>query len=100
VKLRLARRLGAPFAVGLGAAALAVLVATPAVASPIFCGGGAALTADLAVRSAFEDAQISAQSEGFYGPCRLVGEPETFEVFNDPYFGHRFFAQVNVVCLP
>ena len=81
-----------------GATALVMLVASPATASPLFCGAGRGLTAQNAVQGAFEDAQTSAQSEGFYGACTLAGEPQIFEVFNDPYFGHIFRAQVTVSC--
>ena len=56
------------------------------------------LTAEVAVDGAFDDARNSAQSEGFYGACSLVGEPQIFEVFDDPYFGHIFRAQVTVSC--
>ena len=35
---------------------------------------------------------------GFYGACTIVGEPQVFEVFNDPNHGHTFRAQVQATC--
>ena len=35
---------------------------------------------------------------GFYGACTIVGEPQVFETFNDPNFGHVFRAQVQATC--
>lgn len=93
-------RAGAGVAVAAGAMALVALTAAPAVASPLFCGAGRGLTADVAIRGAVDDAQGSAQSEGFYGACTIVGEPAIFESTNDPRFGHIFRAQVTVSCLP
>jgi hypothetical protein len=81
-----------------GGTALIMLVASPATASPLFCGAGRGLTAQNAIQGAFDDAQSSAQSVGLYGPCVLSGEPQIFEVFNDPNFGHIFRAQVTVTC--
>jgi hypothetical protein len=75
-----------------------MLFATPATASPLFCGAGRGLTAENAVQGALDDARNSAQSEGFYGACTLSGEPQIFETFNDPNFGHIFRAQVTVTC--
>ncbi|MFI5893742.1 hypothetical protein ACIA5D_26925 [Actinoplanes sp. NPDC051513] len=95
---RWSRRAGAGLAAAGGATALVMLVASPATASPLFCGAGRGLTAQVAVQGAVDDAQSSAQSEGFYGPCALSGEPQIFEVFDDPYFGHLFRAQVTVTC--
>jgi hypothetical protein len=83
-----------------GAAALVMLVTSPAMASPLFCGAGRGLTAQNAIQGAFDDAQNSAQSEGFYGACTLSEEPQVFEIFDDPNFGHIFRAQVTVTCLP
>ncbi|MFF5288974.1 hypothetical protein [Paractinoplanes globisporus] len=91
-------RTGTGLAASAGATALVMLVASPATASPLFCGAGRGLTAQVAVQGALDDAQNSAQSEGFYGPCTLSGEPQIFEVFDDPYFGHIFRAQVTVTC--
>jgi hypothetical protein len=98
MNLRWSRHTGAGIATAAGAAALVMLVASPATASPLFCGAGRGLTAEVAVQGAFDDAQNSAQSEGFYGACTLSGEPQIFEVFNDPTFGHIFRAQVTVTC--
>jgi hypothetical protein len=81
-----------------GAMALVMLVASPATASPLFCGAGRGLTAQSAIQGAFEDARNSAQSEGFHGACAVAGEPQIFEVLDDPYFGHLFRAQVTVSC--
>ena len=85
-------------AVAAGAAALVTLLGSPAMASTVFCGGGRGLTAQSAVSRAVWDAQVSAQAEGFFGACTLVGDPEIFETFNDPNFGHLFRAQVTVTC--
>ena len=90
-------RVGTGLAVAAGALALVTLFASPATASPLFCGAGRGLTAQTAIEGAFEDAQISAQSEGFYGSCAIVDQ-QVFETFNDPYFGHLFFAQVTASC--
>jgi hypothetical protein len=98
MNLRWSRRAGAGLTVAAGAMALVMLVASPAAASPLFCGAGRGLTAQNAIQGAFEDAQSSAQSEGFYGACALAGEPQIFETFNDPNFGHIFRAQVTVSC--
>jgi hypothetical protein len=86
--------------VAAGAMALLALAATPAAASPLFCGAGRGRTADVAIQGAFWDAQGSAQSEGYYGECAIVGEPQIFEVTDDPNHGHLFRAVVNVSCLP
>jgi hypothetical protein len=86
---------------GLAAGSMAlVLQAAPgaAAASPLFDGGGRGTTAQLAIGSAFDDAQNTAQSVGFYGACTMAGEPQVFESFNDPNFGHVFRAQVQVSC--
>jgi hypothetical protein len=94
------RRAGAGLVVAAGATALVMLVASPATASPLFCGAGRGLTAANAIQGAFDDAQVTAQSEGFYGACTVSGEPQVFETFNDPNFGHLFRAQLTVSCLP
>lgn len=83
-----------------GATAFIALAASPAAAGPLFCGAGRGFTADVAIQGAFWDAQNSAQSEGYYGECTIVGRPEIFEVTNDPNHGHIFRAQLNVSCLP
>ena len=98
MNLRWGRHAGAGLAAAAGATALVMLVASPATASPLFCGAGRGLTAQTAVMGAFDDAQNSAQSSGFYGACTVSGEPQILEVFDDPYFGHIFRAQVLVSC--
>jgi len=100
MNLRWGHRAGAGLAAAAGATALVMLVASPATASPLFCGAGRGLTAQNAVQGALDDAQNSAQSEGFYGACTMAGEPQVFETFDDPYFGHLFRAQVTVSCQP
>ena len=83
-----------------GSVALVGLIASPALASPLFDGGGRGLTAHVAIQSALEDAQVTAQSVGFFGSCTIVGEPQVFETVNDPNFGHVFRAQVTASCEP
>ena len=100
MNLRWSRHAGAGLAATAGAAALVMLVASPATASPLFCGAGRGRTAEVAVQGAFDDARNSAQSEGFYGQCTLSGEPQIFETFDDPTFGHIFRAAVTVSCEP
>jgi hypothetical protein len=84
--------------VAAGSLALVLQAAPPAAASPLFDGGGRGPTAQVAIGSALEDAQNTAQSVGFYGACTIVGEPQVFETFNDPNFGHVFRAQVQASC--
>jgi hypothetical protein len=84
--------------VAAGSMALVLQAAPAAAASPLFDGGGRGTTAQLAIGSAFDDAQNTAQSVGFYGACTMMGEPQVFESFNDPNFGHVFRAQVQVSC--
>jgi hypothetical protein len=98
MNLHWSTRAGAPLAAAAGAAALILLVASPATAGSLFTGAGRGLTAQSAVQGAFDDAQNSAQSEGFYGACTMSGEPQIFETFDDPNFGHLFRAQVTVSC--
>jgi hypothetical protein len=100
MNLRWGRHIGPGLFVAAGATAMVMLVASPATASPLFCGAGRGLTAQNAIQGALDDAQISAQSEGFYGACTISGEPQIFETFNDPNFGHVFRAQVTVSCQP
>ncbi len=88
----------AGFAVAAGSIALMMQGAPTAAASPLFDGGGRGPTAEVAIRSALDDAQNTAQSVGFYGACTIVGEPQVFESFNDPNFGHVFRAQVQASC--
>jgi hypothetical protein len=95
---KLGRLAGSVFGVAAGSMALVVLLGSPAAASPAFCGAGRGLTASNAIQGAFDDAQVTAQSEGFYGACALTAEPQVFESFNDPNFGHIFHAQVSVAC--
>ena len=83
-----------------GSLALVVVLASVAVASPLFDGGGRGPTDEVAIQSAFDDARITAQSVGFYGECTIAGEPQVFETFNDPNFGHVFRAQVSISCEP
>lgn len=80
--------------VAAGAMVLVALAAAPAAASPLFSGAGRGPTADVAIQGAFWDAQGTAQSEGFYGACTIVGTPEIFPT------GSVFRAVVNVSCLP
>jgi hypothetical protein len=100
MRLKYSRRVGAGLAVAAGTVAMVALSASPAVASPLFSGASRGPTANIAIGGAFDDARNSAQSEGFYGACTIVGEPAVFETTNDPYFGHVFRAQVTVSCLP
>lgn len=90
-------RAGALLTVAAGAMAVVALVASPAAASPYFCGAGRGLTADVAIQGAFWDAQSSAQSEGFYGACAIIGEP-LVGTFPDPYFGTIVRASLNLTC--
>ncbi|GAB4059847.1 hypothetical protein [Catellatospora paridis] len=93
------RRAGA--AVGVVAAAAALLVATvaPAMAGTAkeFTGGGRGLTPASAIQAAAWDAEASASAEQLY-TCVQSGEPGVWEVFDHPYFGHVFFAEVTVSC--
>src|SRR5688572_7316125 len=98
MKARWARRGGLGLAMTAGATAMMMVFATPALASPLFCGAGRGPTAAVAIDAALDDARTSAQSEGFYGDCTIVGEPEVFETFNDPNYGHVFRAQLNASC--
>jgi hypothetical protein len=91
-------RIGIPFTIG-AAAALAVLgfTASSANAATLWTGGGRGLTADSAIQRAIQDATVSASGAGQF-TCELVGEPQLFETFNDPNFGHLFRAQVTLSC--
>ncbi len=91
-------RLRTGLGVATGSLALVALLASVASASPLFCGAGRGLTAEQAIQGAVDDAQVTAQSEGFYGPCTIADEPQIFETFDDPYFGHIFRAQLTVSC--
>ena len=91
------RRIGAPLTViGASAAAMA-LFASSASAAGFYCGAARGLTAEVAIQGAIDDAQNSASGDGLFN-CELIGEPQVFESFNDPYFGHIFRAQVNLDC--
>jgi hypothetical protein len=98
MKLSWSPRTRAGLGVAAGSMALVALVAPPAAASLLFDGGGHGPTAQVAIQRALEDAQITAQSVGFFGACTIVGEPQVFEAFNDPNFGHVFRAQVSASC--
>jgi hypothetical protein len=63
----------------------------------VFTGAARALTADVAVQGAIDDALVSANGEGFLN-CAPVGSPRIFETFTDPFFGHVFFAEADVSC--
>lgn len=79
---------------------MALLAAmTPALASGAlqYCGGGYGPTAEIAVRSAIDDARNSASGDGLFR-CELVGEPFVAEIFDDPYRGHFFSAGVTMAC--
>ena len=82
-----------------GTAAGLFAMVTPAVASTagLYCGAGRGATAESAVHAAIEDAENSASGDGLFS-CELVGEPEIFEVNDDPYRGDYFRASVNMAC--
>lgn len=94
-----ARLAGQALAVTAGSLAFVVLAASPAAASPLFCGSGRGKTAETAINKAFYDAENAAQSEGYYGECTVVGEILVWET-DDPYAGHIFRAGVNLTCEP
>ncbi len=81
-----------------GASVLALSVSAAA-SAPLYCGGGRGPTADVAIASAIDDAQNSASGDGLF-TCVLVGEPQVFQVVNDPLRGTSFRAQVNMACTP
>jgi hypothetical protein len=91
------RLISAPLTIGAAAVTALVMFASSASASGLWCGGGRGLTAETAIQRAIEDARTSASGEGLF-TCELVGEPQVFETFNDPNFGHIFRAQVNMAC--
>ncbi|MEU6003936.1 hypothetical protein [Streptomyces sp. NPDC047197] len=82
-----------------GTAAALLAVATPATAgsAALYCGAGRGLTAEAAVQGAIDDAEVSASADGRFH-CELDGEPQLFEVFDDPNFGHIFRASVTMSC--
>ena len=94
------RRTGATLAVA-GAVVFLPAGASSAADSngKLFQGGGRGPSAEVAISSAIDDAANSASAEGLYS-CTPVGEPEVFETFNDPNFGHVFRAMATVSCTP
>ncbi|MFE0172361.1 hypothetical protein ACFWZ2_08585 [Streptomyces sp. NPDC059002] len=82
---------------GTAAALLAVTAPATASTAALYCGAGRGLTAEAAVQGAIDDARTSASADG-KSQCELVGEPQIFEVFDDPNFGHIFRASVNMSC--
>jgi hypothetical protein len=91
------RRIGFPLITGAAAATALFLAASTANASDLWCGGGRGLTAEMAIQRAIDDAEVSASAVGQFN-CQLVGEPQVFESFDDPNFGHIFRAQVTMSC--
>ena len=91
------RRIGFPLITGAAAATALILTTSSASASMLWCGGGRGLTAQNAVQRAIDDAEVSASGAGQFN-CVLVGDPQVFETFNDPNFGHIFRAQVTMSC--
>jgi hypothetical protein len=86
--------------------AAAILCSLPA-SSPVagaqssgmyFDGGGSGPTAEVAVRRAIEDAEVSASAYQLF-TCEQVGEAQIFPRPNDQ-FGRFFGAQVRVFCTP
>ncbi|MGH8869900.1 MAG: hypothetical protein ACRDYU_18125 [Actinomycetes bacterium] len=98
MKLNWSRRAGAGMAIAAGSMAMVGLLSSVAAASPLVDGGGRGPTPEVAIQSALDDAQVTAVSMGFFGPCTIVGEPQVFETLNDPNFGHIFRAQVQATC--
>jgi hypothetical protein len=94
---RKTRRIGLSLTTGAAAVTALVLATSSATASMLWCGAGRGPTAEVAIQSAIDDAQTSASALGQFD-CELVGEPQVFESFNDPNFGHVFRAQVTMSC--
>jgi hypothetical protein len=93
------RRITATLAVtGAVVALLGVASATATSGGMLFDGGGRGPTAEVAIRSAIDDAVTSAGGSGLY-TCTPVGEPQVFPTPNDP-FGRLFRAQATVSCAP
>ncbi|MEU0933711.1 hypothetical protein [Embleya sp. NPDC005971] len=88
---------GALFVAGLVAALLSAGAPAMASGTALYCGGGMGPTADIAVRAAVEDARESARTDGHYS-CEAADAPQVFEVFDDPYRGHVFYASVTMNC--
>jgi hypothetical protein len=99
MKRKWGRLAGSGLGVVAGSMTLVMLLGSPAAAaSPVVCGAARGLTSSNAIQGAIDDAQVTAQSLGFYGTCTLTADPQVFESFNDPYFGHIFHAQVTATC--
>jgi ribosomal protein S12 methylthiotransferase accessory factor YcaO len=95
------RRTAAALAVT-GAVVSLVGTASPAGADSngmLFEGGGRGPNAEVAIRSAIDDAATSASAYQLF-TCTPVGEPQVFESTNDPNFGHVFRSQATVFCTP
>ena len=83
-----------------GAAVALLAAVAPATASSdatVFTGAGRGPTAETAIQSAIWDAETSGHSMGLYD-CEPVGEPQVWEIFDDPNYGHIFRAQADVSC--
>lgn len=92
-----ARWIGGSVTVGAASVTAFVLLTATANASGLYCGASRGPTAEVAIQGAIDDASSSASGDGLFN-CELVGEPQVFETFNDPNFGHVFRAQVNLAC--
>ena len=94
-------RTGVPLAVS--AVAVCMFAVAPSAlagsSGTVFTGAARGLTADVAIQGAIEDAVIPASAEQLY-TCTPVGQPRVFEHFDDPFFGHIFFAEADVSCTP
>lgn len=88
---------GALFVAGLAAALLSAAAPAMASGTALYCGAGRGPTADIAVQGAIEDARGSARTDGRYS-CEPADPPQIFEVFDDPYRGHVFYASVTMNC--
>jgi hypothetical protein len=95
--LDLSPRIGSPLITGAAAVAALLMTASAADASMLWCGAGRGLTPEVAIQGAIDDAQSSASGSGQF-TCELVGDPQVFGPFEDPYFGHIFRAQVTMSC--
>ncbi|MFI0451824.1 hypothetical protein [Actinomadura sp. 6N118] len=96
--MMLSRRMNRGVLLAVGSAAALLGAAGPALASgALYCGAGRGLTRDVAIQSAIDDANVSASADGRFH-CVLNGQPEVFEVFDDPNFGHIFRASVTMNC--
>ncbi|MDQ8756207.1 hypothetical protein RCO27_08175 [Sphingosinicella sp. LHD-64] len=100
MNVHLVHRHRAPLSI---AAALSCLLAasSPAIGAQsgmLFEGAGFGPTIEVAVQSAFWDAEASASAYQLF-TCRLVGEPRIFPGPN-PTRNRNFRAQVTVACTP